>query len=182
MRVRLEGWKQFVQSIAPREAPSRGTSSEADLLQPVNNFFNRLPAATDMALWGMDEYWATPAEALSINGADCEDFAIAKYFTLKELGVPNVRLRLVYARQAHSAEAHMVLAYYSEPRADPLILDNLDGDIIPASRRSDLTPVYTFNDDDLLFLKPGGSPVRADTFSHRRWRELLDKLMRERTL
>jgi predicted transglutaminase-like cysteine proteinase len=134
-----------------------------------------------MALWGLDEYWATPAEALSINGADCEDFAIAKFFTLKELGVPNARLRLVYARQTHSPEAHMVLAYYSEPRADPLILDNLVGDITPASRRPDLTPVYTFNDDDLLFLKQSSSPVRVDTFSHRRWRELLAKLMREQT-
>ena len=180
VRDRLEGWKTFIGSVS-KAGPDRTSDGQPEALRPVNGFFNRLPSTTDAALWGAEEYWATPAEALSINGADCEDYAIAKYFALKELGVPVTRLRMVYARQAQSPEAHMVLAYYPEPRADPLILDILDGTITPASRRPDLTPVYSFNDDDLLLVRPGGTDVRVDTFSHRKWKELLEKLNRELT-
>ena len=179
VRNRLAGWKEFMIDSAGAGDPTGGTSGEAKHLRPVNNFFNRLPSSTDRALWGVDEYWATPAEALSVNGADCEDFAFAKYFALKELGMASVRLRMVYAKQANSSEAHMVLAYYPEPRAEPLILDNLDGRILPASQRPDLTPVYTFNDDELQYFQQGGSPVRLAPSAHRKWREYLEKLVRE---
>ncbi|MCM2329107.1 MAG: transglutaminase-like cysteine peptidase [Lysobacter sp.] len=169
VRGRIDGWKAFITSTAGQPA----------LLDPVNAFFNRVPSTTDASIWNVEEYWATPAEMLSINGADCEDYAIAKYYALKELGIPVNRLRMVYAKQAQTTEAHMVLAYYPEPRADPLILDILDGTIRPASRRPDLTPVYSFNDDDLLLVQPGKASVRVDNFSNRKWKELLEKLGRE---
>ena len=180
-RAGLEGWKEFVRDNAGRAVQARGKSAETDLLRPVNGFFNRLPSVTDLAHWGVEDYWATPAESLASNGADCEDYAIAKYFTLKELGVPVMRLRLVYATTWRSGSAHMVLAYYPDPGADPLIMDNLEGSIQPASDRPDLTPVYIFNDDDLQFLKQGAPAVSFDVQSIRRWRELLLKLARELT-
>ena len=180
-RGRLEGWKNFVRSEAASAGQARGASGEIDLLRPVNRFFNRVPSVTDLNHWGVEDYWATPSESLASNGADCEDYAIAKYFTLKELGVPIIRLRLVYARTWHSSAAHMVLAYYSDPRADPLILDNLEGAIRPASDRPDLVPVYTFNDDELLLAQQDAPPVLFSANSNRKWRELRDKLERELT-
>ena len=178
-RGRLEGWREFVRSNAVREGSERGGSGEIDFLRPVNGFFNRLPSVTDLVHWGVEDYWATPSEFLASNAGDCEDYAIAKYFTLKELGVPVSRLRLVYAQTRRADGAHMVLAYYSAPGADPLILDNLDGGIRPGSDRSDLTPVYTFNDDDVLFSQPGVLGARLDASSIRKWREVLNKLARE---
>jgi len=180
-RARLEGWKSFVGQATASETGAR-PAAEARLLRAVNGFFNRVPSMTDLAHWGVEDYWATPSESLASNGADCEDYAIAKYFTLKELGVPIARLRLVYAKSTRSREAHMVLAYYPDPRADPLILDNLQGSIESASERSDLIPVYTFNDEDLLWPQEGGNTVRLSAASNRKWKDVLDKLERELTL
>ena len=168
---RLQGWKDFVKGSPPGDAVS---------LQLVNAFFNRIPGVTDLAHWGTEDYWATPAETLSSNGADCEDYTIAKYYALKELGVPIAKLRMVYAKSTRSREAHMVLAYYPEPRADPLVLDNLDGTIRPASERPDLIPVYTFNDEDLLFSPQGAPTVKLSATSNRKWRDVQEKLERER--
>jgi len=180
-RGRLDGWKEFVRNTARPAPPARGGSGEVDLLRPVNGFFNRLPYVIDQAHWGAVDYWATPSEFLASSGGDCEDYAIAKYFTLKELGVPVSRLRMVYARTWKTNGAHMVLAYYAAPGAEPLILDSLEGGIRPASDRPDLIPVYTFNDDDLLFPQPGLPTIPVSTGSFRLWRVVLDKLMRELT-
>ena len=180
-RGRLLRWKEFVRETAGRYATENKGVGDAELLRPVNGYFNRVPGVSDQAHWGVEDYWATPAETLSSNGADCEDYAIAKYFTLKELGVPIARLRLVYARTWHSRVAHMVLAYYPEPQADPLILDNLHGSIEPASDRPDLIPVYSFNDEDLLFSQPGAPTVRLSATSNRMWKDVIDKLERELT-
>lgn len=178
-RGRLEGWKEFVRGILSRTGPARNSSGEVELLGLVNRFFNGVSSSTDLALWGVEDYWATPAEMLSIGGADCEDYAIAKYFALKELGIPITRLRLVYAKTWLSTQyAHMVLAYYPNPHADPLILDNLAGSIQLASDRPDLIPVFSFNDDDLVV---PGMVGQISGSSVRQWRDVLEKLERELT-
>ena len=179
-RARLEEWKTFVRGAAA-EARAR-QPGEDGLLRPVNRFFNRIPSMTDLAHWGVEDYWATPSESLASDGADCEDYAIAKYFTLKELGVPISRLRLVYATTWQSREAHLVLAYYPDPRAEPLILDNLEGGIRSAADRPDLIPVYTFNDEDLLWPQPGAETIKLSAASNRKWKDVLEKLERELSL
>jgi predicted transglutaminase-like cysteine proteinase len=175
-RGRLEGWKEFV-----RNSAGRG-SGDPELLRPVNGFFNDLPFVEDRVHWRIEDYWATPAEFLSSRGGDCEDYVIAKYFTLKELGVPVSRLRLVYARTWRTSEAHMVLAYFAAPGADPLILDNQERGIRRAADRPDLIPVYMFNDDDLQFVQKGADAPRHDAMSIRKWRGVMEKLARELTL
>ncbi len=123
--------------------------SELDKLHKVNNFFNQIPSVTDLQHWHKQDYWATPLEMLASNGADCEDFAIAKYFTLRELGVPDERLKITYVKAQLAPRgqsvAHMVLTYYPAPDAEPLVLDNLNGAIKSAHDRLDLTPLYSFN-------------------------------------
>ena len=178
-RGRLEDWKEHVREIGKRRGPARNPSGEVELLDPVNQFFNGLSYTTDLALWRVEDYWATPAEFQSIGGGDCEDFALAKYFALKELGIPAARLRLVYAKTWRSAVGHIVLAYYPSPGADPLILDILSGSIELASQRRDLTPVFSFNDEDLLL--PGMAAQRFELTgsSGRQWLILVEKLKRE---
>lgn len=123
--------------------------SEADKLRAANDWWNRtIRFDDDQKIWKQADYWATPLETLAQGAGDCEDFAIAKYLTLIELGVSESRLRLVYVRAQmgeQAPQAHMVLAYYSQPDAEPLILDNLLRSIQPASRRTDLTPLFSFN-------------------------------------
>lgn len=147
-------------------------------LRLVNSFFNRARFVTDIAHWGEEDYWATPVELLTTNGGDCEDFSIAKYLTLKSMGVPDEQLRIVYVKALELNQAHMVLAWYPEPDADPLILDNLINAIKPASQRTDLEPVYSFNGDGLWLNRSGGANQRigeAEKLS--RWQDLNSRLM-----
>ncbi|MEM5498194.1 transglutaminase-like cysteine peptidase [Paraglaciecola mesophila] len=125
-------------------------------LYRVNNFFNGLEFVDDIDHWGKDDYWATPVEFLATEGGDCEDFVIAKYFSLKELGVPAEKLRLMYVTATRLRQAHMVLAYYEQSNSVPLVLDNINRRILPASRRRDLLPVYSFNGDGLWLAKEQG--------------------------
>lgn len=156
-------------------------------LQRVNAFFNKKIAYfEDIEVWGQSDYWATPLESMSKGKGDCEDFVIAKYFSLRGLGVPDSQLRLVYVKAriggANSTlqQAHMVLAYYPNVDGEPIILDNLISEIRPASRRPDLSPVFSFNSQGIFAgvaanaqMGPGGTSRLS------RWQELLDKAHRE---
>lgn len=150
-------------------------------LQAVNQFFNaRIEFATDEQAWGQADYWASPLEALAKGRGDCEDYAIAKYFSLVATGMPAARLRLVYVRAQIDdgpAQAHMVLAYHPQG-GDVLILDNLVDAVLPAAQRSDLEPVFSFNSEGLW---QGAGKVSAGDPRLRltRWREVLHKARAE---
>jgi predicted transglutaminase-like cysteine proteinase len=173
-RQRLELWKRYAQEN--RGMASRGSAREVELLTSVNHFLNRIPFIDDLKHWGAEDYWATPAESVESNGADCEDFSVAKYFLLKELGIPVSKLRLVYVKALKLNQAHMVVVYYSTPSAEPLVLDNLEDTVRPASQRTDLVPVYSFNDEEVWVEARGriGSPRQI-----RNWSALLERLEAE---
>jgi predicted transglutaminase-like cysteine proteinase len=169
-RSRLEAWKTYA---AKRKG---GGLAEAQLLDEVNRTLNRIRFVDDSKHWGEIDYWATPAESVASDGGDCEDFSIAKYFLLKELGIPISRLRMTYVKAVKLNQAHMVLAYYPRPDAEPLVLDNLEDTVRPASQRKDLVPVYSFNDEEVWIEARGrsGSPQQI-----RNWSLLLEHLDRE---
>jgi predicted transglutaminase-like cysteine proteinase len=153
-------------------------------LAAINQFFNRRIVFTpDAEVWGQADYWASPLEMLGKGRGDCEDYVIGKYFSLLVAGVPVTKLRLVYVRATVGGPggevlAHMVLAYYAAPGAEPLILDNLIGEIRPASRRTDLEPVFSFNGEGLwqgVGAQSAGDPVTRLS----RWREVLAKARAE---
>ena len=157
---------------------------EAARLAAINQFFNRRVVFTsDIEVWGQVDYWASPLEMLAKGRGDCEDYVIGKYFSLVVAGVPVSRLRLVYVRATIGGPggetlAHMVLAYYATPGAEPLILDNLIGEIRPAQRRPDLEPVFSFNGEGLwqgIGAQSAGDPVARLS----RWREVLAKARAE---
>jgi predicted transglutaminase-like cysteine proteinase len=153
---------------------------ESAKLAAVNQFFNRrIVFASDMEVWGQLDYWASPIEMLGKGRGDCEDYVIAKYFSLLAVGVPEATLRLVYVRAqiggpGGALEAHMVLAYYPAPGAEPLILDSLINDIRPASRRPDLEPVFSFNSEG-LWQGTGGQTAGNPVVRLSRWRDVLAK-------
>lgn len=157
------------------------TQDELQRLREINDFFNRRLAFRDDAVtWGVPDYWATPLESLEKRAGDCEDYAIAKYFSLAATGVPTTRLRMVYvrARLAGQSLAHMVLAYYAQPGAEPLILDNLRPEVLPASQRPDLTPVFSFNTEGLW--QGAGQVTAGDPMARLSlWRELVAKVRAE---
>ncbi len=144
---RLSRWQMLL-----KEASSL---PEAEKLDRVNRFFNQIRFIDDRSHWGQEDYWATPVEFLISNGGDCEDFSIAKYYTLKALGVAEAKMSLAYVKSLELNQAHMVLTYYSSPSAMPVVLDNLISEIRPANQRPDLLHVYTFNGDSLWLSKKG---------------------------
>lgn len=157
-----------------------------DKLQAVNQFFNRrLRFTSDQEAWGMPDYWATPLEFMRQSQGDCEDFAIAKYVSLRMLGLPAEQLRLVYVRArfgsaaSGNSEAHMVLGYYADLAGDPLILDSLVNGIRPAASRPDLSPVFSFNAQG-LWMPGSAKPAATDpTARLSRWRDMLDRMRAE---
>lgn len=162
------------------DSPKKGTPLEEDDLLPINRFWNKMPYLNDIKHWGVEDYWATPVEFLGSDAGDCEDFSIAKYFSLKELGLPPGSLRITYVRALKYNEAHMVLAYYPTPDADPYILDNMTNKVLLASERLDLEPVYSFNDDDMWAV--GASEFKGKSSQIRLWSELLIKMEKERSM
>ncbi|WP_231895322.1 transglutaminase-like cysteine peptidase [Vogesella sp. LIG4] len=158
--------------------------SEDVKVREVNQFFNqRLRYVEDIVLWKQEDYWATPLEAMSKGGGDCEDYAFAKYFTLKELGIAPQKLRMIYVKariggpNSPITQAHMVLAYYPTATAEPLVLDSLLTSILPASQRSDLQPVFSFNAEGIWVGNSAAPNASADRLT--RWRQLIDKMKAE---
>jgi len=159
--------------------------SEQKKLKDINEYINRkIYFVSDIQAWGKEDYWATPIEAMMKGRGDCEDFAIAKYFSLKFTGVSVSKLRLTYVKAriggagSNVTQAHMVLTYYSSPDAEPLVLDNLVGEIRPASRRSDLVPIFSFNSEGIwaagsITPQPGGGSRLS------RWTDVVEKMKSE---
>jgi predicted transglutaminase-like cysteine proteinase len=145
-----------------------GAQKEEARLLRVNDFINgNIAFEDDIGVWGQSDYWATPLETIGMRRGDCEDFAIIKYVSLRLAGVPSGKLRLVYAKARLDGlagpvwVAHMVLAYYPAPSAEPLVLDNLDTRIQPASQRPDLRPVFSFNSDGIFAGVSGQGAAKA---------------------
>ncbi|MGY2189463.1 hypothetical protein D3C81_257540 [compost metagenome] len=154
--------------------------SELEQLNRVNRFFNqRVRYVEDIDLWHQTDYWETPIEALWKGAGDCEDYAIAKYFSLRHLGVASDKLRITYVKALRLNRAHMVLTYYATPDAMPLVLDSLIDDIRPASQRTDLLPVYSFNAEGLWLPGAKGNQKVGDTKRLSRWQDVLKKMQAE---
>ncbi|MDR8366147.1 cysteine protease LapG [Pseudomonas sp. JL3] len=171
-RGRIEAWTQMLQSEL--------NSLEHEQLNAVNSFFNQqLSFQDDTRIWHQTDYWATPVESLIKAAGDCEDYALAKYFSLRHLGIPSEKLRITYVKALTQNQAHMVLTFYSSPTADPLVLDNLSNEIRPASQRKDLLPVYAFNAEGLYLPAANGGKRSSDSKKLSRWQDVLRKMQFE---
>ncbi|MBN2865969.1 MAG: transglutaminase-like cysteine peptidase [Thiotrichales bacterium] len=167
---RFEAWQALVDNNLNK--------SERIKLEKVNDFFNQVLWVSDQQHWGTSDYWATPIEMLGTDAGDCEDYTIAKYFTLKALGVPESKLYLTYVKAIRLNQAHMVLTYFEKPNTIPLVLDNINKRILPASKRQDLVPIYSFNGDGLWLAKERGKgkAVAGGSTRLKKWNSLLKKM------
>ena len=151
--------------------------SDQDKLRSVNQFFNTFQFISDKKLWGQANYWATPIEFIGVNAGDCEDYSIAKYFTLLELGIDNKKLRITMVKALSLNQYHMVLAYYEKPNSIPLILDNINGEIKQANERNDLVPIYSFNATELWLNKVKGRGILTGNSSKLKlWNDLRQRI------
>jgi predicted transglutaminase-like cysteine proteinase len=173
--VLLNNWFQLIATAQ--------SLSEEEKIKRINNFFNEsLQFEADITVWQQSDYWATPLEFIGMGRGDCEDFSIAKYYSLRLTGVPVNKMRLIYvkANRGNGAEAHMVMAYYSTPTADPIILDNLESEMRPASKRMDLTPVFSFNSQGIYGGVAGTEKATSGgTGRLSRWEDLMRRARAE---
>ena len=136
--------KQFNRSTSWTQLRQRAEGkSPRELLRLVNSFWNSWPYREDQANWGKQDYWAAPAQFLKKSG-DCEDYAIVKYFTLKELGIAPDSMRIVILRDTIRNLAHAVLVVYLDDEA--YVLDNLSNVVQPHTRLRNYSPQYSVNE------------------------------------
>lgn len=172
----VESWVRMLNKIALNPEFTEGTK-----VLLANDYFNRVEWKWDIDHWGVEDYWATPIETLGTHAGDCEDFSIGKYFSLINMGFETGKLRITYVKALEYDLAHMVLAYYPTPNAEPLILDNINKTILPASKRKDLLPIYGFNGDGIWLSKTrkklaSGNKVGKSLPS---WAKLTQRVRRE---
>lgn len=170
-KQRVELWDNMLQTSKNEKILNK--------LKNVNDFFNKIRYRTDPRHWRKKDYWATPYEFLGTGAGDCEDYAIAKYYSLRKLGVPEKKLRITYViykkRNTKFDQAHMVLTYYHKPGATPIVLDNINKKLKLANKRKDLKPVYSFNASGLWQAKNKGS-VRVGKNNLKAWKSLMSRI------
>ncbi len=170
---RIKQWRELIENSKQL--------SDLEKLERVNDFFNlHIMFMDDVYLWKTKDYWATPMEFLLLGAGDCEDYSIAKYFTLLEMGVEDSKMRITYVKALSLNQAHMVLTYFTTPRAVPLVLDNLIPEISVATKRKDLLPVYSFNGSGLWLAKSRGQGKKV---GHSRrlslWNDLKQRMLKD---
>jgi|TARA_R100000005_G_C5002933_1_gene210846 predicted transglutaminase-like cysteine proteinase len=168
-------WRAMLRDIS--------TLDEREKIERVNAYFNTLARwRQDIDVWQQHDYWATPLELMAKREGDCEDFSIAKYMTLLLSGVEVGKMRITYVKarlggvDGTVTQAHMVLAYYPTPNADPLILDNMISEVRPASRRDDLKPVFGFNSEGIWVGGASKPSIHNPAARLSRWRDLLQRM------
>ncbi len=172
-RLRVFNWGILMEQ--DRDNP---TITELVKMQHANDYFNQVRWLSDQEHWGQEDYWATPIETLATNGGDCEDYSIGKYFSLLKSAFDPAKLRITYVKSLTYNQAHMVLAYYQTPSAEPLILDNIKKEILPASKRPDLFPVYSFNGESIWLARDRGKKIKGSSQkSLPSWKKLNDRML-----
>ena len=151
-------------------------------LTTINDFFNTVEYNNDIKVWNKKDYWATRDEFLGIAVGDCEDYVIAKYFSLLQLGITEEKIFLTYVKAIKYKQSHMVLTYYKTKTSVPLILDNINTKILPSTKRKDLRPLFNFNGEKIYMAKQRGlgKEVPKGKINLKHWTNLILKIKREK--
>jgi len=127
----LAEWQKFLNSLEGKKVVSQ--------VKAVNKYLNGVKYITDVRNWGVTDYWATPTQFKSQNG-DCEDYAIAKYMSLRAIGYPMDKMRIVVVQDENLGVAHGILAVYINDK--PYILDNQIKQILPSKKIHHYKPFF----------------------------------------
>jgi predicted transglutaminase-like cysteine proteinase len=146
-------------SVNAADLPAQLRSVDrVEQLRQVNARLNGVRYVTDPVNWGLDDYWSTLAQFLRRDG-DCEDYAIAKYMLLKQLGVPVADMRVVIVMDENLRIAHAILAVRAGTAT--YILDNQISDIVQDSSIRHYKPYYAINEQGWWVYMPKISRVEA---------------------
>lgn len=118
------------------------SATKMEQVKGVNSYFNKWPYRLDKGNYGARDYWASPPEFLRKSG-DCEDYAIAKFYGLKELGFTEKEMRVVALKDTIRNIGHAVLVVYLD--GDALVLDNQTNMVLPHIRYKYYRPYYSVN-------------------------------------
>ncbi|WP_051505420.1 transglutaminase-like cysteine peptidase [Sulfurospirillum arcachonense] len=122
-------------------------------IQKINTYLNAIIPRYDAYNYKNEEYWATPFEFLSRGGGDCEDYVIAKRYSLKKLGFSTKDMYLSVVKEKYTGGDHMVLSLHVNKNSPPLVLDNLSTKVLSFDKRVDLKLNFMFNDFEFFTLK-----------------------------
>lgn len=134
-KCHLQDWKKFVGKLRGKQAMAQ--------LDAVNRYMNRAPYITDPVNYGVPDYWATPRQFFVKDG-DCEDYAIAKYLSLRALGWSTEKMRIVVLQDENLRVAHAVLVVYHQGRT--YVLDNQITQVVTDDRIAHYRPIYSINE------------------------------------
>lgn len=122
------------------------TANDFKKLKTINDFFNKVKYSSDKKVWNKKDYWATPFELLAKDKGDSEDFVFAKFFTLvNDLQMDEDKFLFTYVKLKKKNISYMVLTYYETKKSIPLILDSINYKVLPATKRPDIMPIYSFS-------------------------------------
>ena len=172
-KKRVQLWDKMIQSVKNKKIVKK--------LKAVNDFFNKFKYITDIKLWKQKDYWASPYEFLGKGAGDCEDYAIAKYFALRTLGISDKKLKITYVKLKQRSkkydQAHMVLNYYHKKNSTPIILDNIVKSLKLATKRKDLKPIYSFNASGLWKAQNKTKDLkRKGNNNLKQWQQMMSKI------
>jgi predicted transglutaminase-like cysteine proteinase len=172
--VRYKRFNQFL-----KEAKSY---NELKKITRTNSYINKILPGIDKVVQQQTDHWSTPKEFLIKGKGDCEDYAISKYFTLKQLGVDPKKLYLAIVKVKGSKTMHMVLLYFETKRSIPLVLDNLSWRTLGLNKRKDLKVKVIFNEKDahLIYNNKIGRKVKINWGKPNRWYNLLNRIYKKK--
>jgi predicted transglutaminase-like cysteine proteinase len=134
---KLKEWKAFLEGL--REAPLY------EKVKEINRYLNKYPYIDDIVNWGFDNYWETPYEFQRKSG-NCKDYAIAKFMSLRAIGVPNDLMRITVLRDLNLGGAiHAVLVVSVDEKN--YILDNQIKQVVPTDKVYHYVPIYSINEE-----------------------------------
>lgn len=133
-KCNFDKWMKFLDGLKGKELVAQ--------IREINDYMNRAPYVTDPVNWGKKDFWATPGEFMAKFG-DCEDYAIAKYMSLRYLGYKEQDLRVVAVKDLNLKIGHAILVVYFKGK--PYVLDNQVKQVLPTTKIKHYLPVFSIN-------------------------------------
>ncbi len=151
-------------------------------LSHINTFFNKILPQHDNQKYGISDYWSTRKEFLIDGRGDCEDYVIAKYFSLIESGFEKENLFLAVVKVKGEISDHMVLLYFKNKESIPYVLDNLSFKVLPLNRRPKLEVKFIFNEKESFIMDNYKiyKKVNIDWGKENKWENLLTRVYKNK--
>jgi len=131
---RILMWKAELQRLKGK--------SVREQVDGVNEYVNQVRYVEDIDNYHKSDYWATPVEFFS-RGGDCEDYAIAKYASLRALGFTSDQLRVAVVQDTWRNLPHAILIVYTGEGV--FVLDNQNKKVENAQNVTRYQPIFSIN-------------------------------------